>query len=187
METAVAEERCFANHESQRSVCLQPKLAQTIREGVWGLRDRSEDSIVIERFTPPRLPLLPNSRQGSGPISSTINSHDRATAATGNDHHELNCRGGPPWPPWDHSLERWGGHGGPPLQTLPAWASGPDSDLRSGSQIKIVSTLNVYRSCTSAGANDRANRRAFATARNRANDRANRGTDGRTLDRGFGR
>src|ERR1051325_9799116 len=50
--------------------------------------------------------------------------------------------------------------GRPYKRQLTSWTSGPDSDLGSGSQIKIVTTLNVYRTRASAGPNDRANRRA---------------------------
>src|SRR5689334_7024562 len=67
------------------------------------------------------------------------------------------------------------------MLVLSAWASRPHCQLRSGSQLKIVSTLNVYRSGTRAGAHDRADRRTFTTARNRTNDGTDRGTDSRAL------
>src|SRR5689334_20035332 len=63
------------------------------------------------------------------------------------------------------------------LRLASCWTSRPDGDLSSGSQIKIVSTLNVYRSGTGAGTHDRANRRTLTTARNRADEGANRRTD----------
>src|SRR5829696_4484467 len=82
METVVGEECCFENHESQCSVCLQSKFAQTVRERVWRLRDRSEDAAILQRFTPPRLPLLPNAGQAPGAIGSTTDPQHRAPASS---------------------------------------------------------------------------------------------------------
>src|SRR5262249_31535621 len=65
---------------------------------------------------------------------------------------------------------------------LTAWTSGPHGQLRSGIEIDIVTTLNVYRSRTSASANHSANRRAFTTTGNCPNDGTDRSTDRRALD-----
>ena len=69
---------------------------------------------------------------------------------------------------------------------LASWTSGPDRHLGSGTQFKIVSTLNVYRSRAGACTNHGTNRRTFTTARNRANDGAHCCTNGGTRDGLFG-
>src|SRR5574338_1065308 len=60
---------------------------------------------------------------------------------------------------------------------LSSWTSGPHGQLSSGSQIKIVPTLNVYRSRARAGANHCADRCTFTTTCNRTDDSADRSTD----------
>ena len=69
---------------------------------------------------------------------------------------------------------------------LASWASGPEGHLSSGIQLKIVSTLNVYRSGACASTDNSTNRCAFATACDRADDGANRSTNGRARDGLFG-
>ena len=76
----VAEERHLENHEGQWRVSLQSKLAQTIREGVWRLRDRSEDAAILQRsrrqgFSSSKLPTSARS------FRATTNPDSRAPAS----------------------------------------------------------------------------------------------------------